>query len=339
MAIQHRWVDKYELQLINERQFNRKHIDAYIRREIFEDPDCNLLEHVAQGVTLLNHWLEGEYYDSKAVRLHHLKSMDIESIVREVFVGVMYYPSPTPLVNVVGQLASRLGFDDKRDSIQTMSEIVAVLCETNVYDINKPHEKASLTVCCNIGLPQELAEFIERSCYLPPLVCPPKELTSNMDTAYYTHPSDSLILGGSFNHHNEDICLDVLNSRNAVPYSLDVEFLCNYEEEPTFDLNTVSEKELEKPRKKPLTSWDIADLVRKQKDNWMHYKRQSYYFYSLMVNQGNKFYLANKVDKRGRIYTQGYHINPQGTPFKKAIMNFADKEQVSGVPEHLLIKK
>lgn len=338
MEIQHRWVDKYELQLINERQFNRKHIDSYIRKEIFEDPDCNLLEQVAQGVALLNQWMQGEYFSTKAVRIHHLKSLDIESIVREVFVGVMYFPEPTPLVNVVGQLASRLGFDDKRDSIQTMAEIVAVLCETNVYDINKPHAKASLMVASNIGLPQELTDFIERSCYLPPLVCPPKELTSNMDTAYYTHPSDSLILGGSFNHHNEDICLDVINSRNQVPYSLDVEFLCNYEEEPTFDLNEISPKELEKPRKKPLTEWEKADLVRKQKDNWMRYKRQSYYFYSLMVNQGNKFYLANKVDKRGRIYTQGYHINPQGTPFKKAIMNFADKEQVMGVPEHLLIK-
>lgn len=338
MGNQHRWLAKEELQLINERQFNRKHIDNYIRKEIFEDPNCNLLEQVQQGSALLSQWIEGEYYMSKQVRVNHLKSLDIESIVREVFVGIMYYPKPTPLVNVVGQLASRLGFDDKRDSIQTMAEIVAVLCETNVYDILKPHPKASLQVCSNIGLPQELTEFIERSCYLPPLVCPPKVLTSNMDTAYYTHPSESLILGGAFNHHNEDICLDVLNSRNAVPYELDVEFLCNYEEEPTFDINTISPKELEKPRKKPLTEWEISDLVRKQKDNWMKYKRQSYYFYSLMVNQGNRFYFANAVDKRGRIYTKGYHINLQGTPFKKASLNFADKEQVSGIPDNFKIK-
>lgn len=333
----HRWVDKHDLQLINERQFNRKHIDSYIRKEIFEDPACNLLEQVAQGVVLLNQWMEGEYYDSKAVRIHHLKSMDIESIVREVFVGVMYFPEPTPLVNVVGQLASRLGFDDKRDSIQTMAEILAVVCETNIYDINKPHAKASLTVCCNIALPQELTEFIERSCYLPPLVCPPKKLTSNMDTAYYTHPSDSLILGGPQNHHNEDICLDVLNIKNQVAYSMDIEFLCTYEQEPTHDLNVISPKELEKPRKKPLTPWEISDLVRKQKDNWMHYKRQSYYFYSLMANQGNKFWFANRVDKRGRIYQAGYHINPMGTPFHKASVNFAIKEQVT-VPDEFKIE-
>lgn len=331
--MQHKWLPVEELQAINERQFNKKHIDGYIRKELFEDPDCNLLDKVEQGVSLLNQWLEGEYYDSKAVRINHLKSLDMVAIVKEVFVGIMYFPEPTPMVNVVGQLASRLGFDDKRDSIQTMAEIVAVLTETDVYDINKPHPKASLYIVSNIGLPDQLAQYIERSCYLPPLVCPPKKLTHNMDTPYLTHSSDSLILGGSFNHHNEDICLDVINSRNAVPYSLDVEFLCNYEEEPTFDLNEIDVEKLQKHRKKPLTPWEKADLVRKQKQNWLRYKRQSYYFYSLMANQGNKFYFGNKVDKRGRIYTQGYHINLQGTPFKKASLNFANKEQVTGVPD------
>ena len=100
-----------------------------------------------------------------------------------------------------------------------------------------------------------------------------------------------------------------------------------------FQLYEIDEEKLQKHRKKPLTPWEKADLVREQKDNWMRYKRQSYYFYSLMANQGNKFYFGNKVDKRGRIYTQGYHINLQGTPFKKASLNFANKEQVTGVPD------
>ena len=144
--MQHKWLPVEELQAINERQFNRKHIDGYIRKELFEDPECNLLDKVEQGVSLLNQWLEGQYYDSKAVRLNHLKSLDLEAIAKEVFVGIMYFPEPTPMVNVVGQPASRLGFDDKRDSIQTMAEIVAVLTDTDVYDINKPHPKASLNL-------------------------------------------------------------------------------------------------------------------------------------------------------------------------------------------------
>jgi len=51
-----------------------------------------------------------------------------------------------------------------------------------------------------------------------------------------------------------------------------------------------------------------------------------------MVSQGNEFYLTNKVDKRGRIYSQGYHINTQGTSFKKAMIDLAHEELVTGMP-------
>ena len=50
-----------------------------------------------------------------------------------------------------------------------------------------------------------------------------------------------------------------------------------------------------------------------------------------MLYHGNKFWLQNKVDKRGRIYTSGYHISPQGSSFKKAMINLANKEIVTGL--------
>lgn len=336
----HRWLDKYELQMINERQFNRKHIDKYIRNDLFEG-EHNLNHKVTQGVELINNWMEGEYFASKAVRISHLKHMDIEALVKDIFVGIAYLGTePTPMVNVIGQLASRIGFDDKRDSMQTIAEILAVLCGTDIFDIWKPHVQASLQIINRIVLPEVLTQFIERSCYLPPLICEPRELTNNMSSAYYTHEADSLILGGGLNHHDGNICLDVLNKRNKVPLSLDVEFLCNYEEEPTFNLNEIDPETLAKyaAKGRKLSDWDKADLIRKQKANWDKYKRQSYYFYSLVVNQGNKYYTPNKYDKRGRLYSCGYHINPMGTPFKKAMTNFAKKEVVSGVPDHLKIK-
>lgn len=323
--MEHRWLSKEELQLINERQFNRKHIDGYIRAELFEGQE-NLWPEVAQGVELLKLWMDQQFYDSKAVRINHLKQLDLEKLVIEIFVGVCYVQEETPLVNVIGQLASRIGFDDKRDSIQTIAEVLAVLCETDVFEIKKPHPKASLYIQSNIKFDEKLTNFINYSCYLPPLVCEPRELVNNRSTAYYTHENDSLILGGGFNHHDGNICLDVLNSRNRVPLSLDVEFLCTVEEEPTHDLNVIDTDE-------DLSDWQIADMIRKQKQNWARYKEQSYYFYSLMVNQGNRFYISNKVDKRGRMYACGYHITPQGTSFKKAMINLADKEQVSGVPD------
>lgn len=328
--MEHKWLSPKELQLINERQFNRRHIDGYIRKELFEGEE-NLLPEVAQGVELLKQWMAEQYYDSKAVRLHHLAQLDLEKLVTEIFVGVVYFQAETPLVNAIGQLASRIGFDDKRDSVQTIAEVLAVLAETDVFDLIKRHRNSPIQIQSNITFSEELGNFIAYSCYLPPLVCEPQKLVNNRSTAYYTHQNDSLILGGGFNHHDGNICLDVLNSRNSVPLSLDTEFLSTVEEEPTHDLDSIESDE-------DLSDWQVADMIRKQKDNWAAYKEQSYYFYSLMVNQGNRFYISNKVDKRGRMYACGYHITPQGTSFKKASINLADTEVVTGVPDKFKIK-
>lgn len=329
------WLAKEELQLINERQFSRRHIDKYIRKEVLEDPENSFLPKIQQGVELLKNWMEGDFFDTKAARIHQLKQLDLESLVTELIIGICYFQEETPYVNAIGQLASRIGFDDKRDSIQTVAEVIAVLCDTDLFNINKHHEKASLQIISNICFSQELTQYIAMSCYLPPLVCEPRKLENNLSTPYYTHDSDSLILGGAQNHHNGDICLDVLNSRNAVPLALNVEFLCNVEEEPTHDLNVLSEDTLRKYQAKGrvLSHWDMQDMIRKQKQNWQSYKQQSYYFYSLLVDQGNRFYIGNKVDKRGRIYNSGYHISPQGTAFKKAAVELANKEQVTGIPD------
>ena len=41
----------------------------------------------------------------------------------------------------------------------------------------------------------------------------------------------------------------------------------------------------------------------------------------------NKFYFRHFYDTRGRIYSCGYHINPQGTKYKKAILTMINNTQ------------
>ena len=64
---------------------------------------------------------------------------------------------------------------------------------------------------------------------------------------------------------------------------------------------------------------------------WGVFKSQSTGIYQMLHDQGNEFYLANKVDKRGRMYAHGYHVTTQGSPFKKAMVELAHKERVEGV--------
>lgn len=294
---------RIELQRLNELRFNRKHIDLKLFE--FVQNDSNMQEGVKDGIEKLESYISKTYYQSKMARIAPLQHMDLNKIVEDVFVGIAYTKHGELFTSVSAKLAGRLGFDDKPSAITTMAEILAVLCETNVFDIYKLSKYDSMKVKHNIPLPQELKDFIRDSEYLPPMLCEPNQLVNNYSSGYLTH-SDSLILGKG-NHHNGDICLDVLNKKNSTPLKLCLEFISTHEEEPT--------KEFETPE---------------QRDQWNAFKKQSYEFYALMAQQGNRFYLTHKVDKRGRIYSQGYHLNTQGTPFKKAIIELANEEIVEG---------
>ncbi len=49
-----------------------------------------------------------------------------------------------------------------------------------------------------------------------------------------------------------------------------------------------------------------------------------------LMMHSNVFHMTHKYDKRGRTYSQGYHVNYQGNPWNKACIEFADKEVVDG---------
>lgn len=301
-------MSELNLILIQERHecwYNRRHIDAKIKKAI----TCNpvMQEKMALGHDLLSKWLHGSYYESKMKRLHALKFVDLDDLILDILVGVAYFRRPELFSSAAAILAHRLDLSDRVEAVTTVAEILAVLCRTDAFDITKADKMASLMLVSQIPLPKELIAFMEGSEILPPMVCKPLELTHNYSSGYLTH-NDSLILG-SGNHHNGDICLDALNIMNSVTLKLDKQFLSTIEEMPTFELDT--------PEKR---------------DNWTRFKTQSYAFYTLLARTGAPLYLTHKVDKRGRAYAMGYHINTQGSPFKKASLELHHEELVEGVP-------
>ena len=58
---------------------------------------------------------------------------------------------------------------------------------------------------------------------------------------------------------------------------------------------------------------------------------QSAMVYDLMLQEDNEFYFIWKYDKRGRMYSQGYDINLQGSEYKKATIEFSKQELITGI--------
>lgn len=311
-----------------EKKYSRKHIDQYIRDSILGNP--GMVAKVTIGVQLIEDYKAKTYYDSKNARIEQLEGLDVEALVLDIFVGIAYCQREELFTSVTAQLASRLKFSDKADAIKTVAELTAVLCGTDAFDINKASSNASLMIQSQIPLEDKLVEYINNSRYLPPMVCKPLELTSNYSSGYLTH-TDSLILRG-YNHHNGDICLDVLNTVNGVALRLDTDFVGSVEEDPnqTFTADRAIDAAAEKG--KYISQAEALEIVAKQIENWKQFKGQSYEFYLLMATQGNEFYLTHKVDKRGRIYCAGFHLSTQGSAHKKACLELAKQELVDGMP-------
>lgn len=278
--------------------YGRKHINSRITKAIKED--SYLMSKVEQGCELLKEWLESNFYESKNKRLEPLQLMDHESVVTTVFNIVAYCQTPELFTSVTGMLAATFNLEEKIENIKTAAEILAVLCNTDAYDILK-NNTGNLVIQCKFGLPQALIESIERSHYLPPMIFKPNRLKDNFTSPYLTLDKDCLILGRG-NAHTGDLCLDVLNIQNSVELKLDYEFIQSLTETPPSEPDT--------------------DQIL----NWKTFLKQSKEVYDLIHFHGDEFFMPYKVDKRGRIYSLGYHINPQGYAYKKAMIELANPE-------------
>lgn len=291
-------------QITIEKTFSRKQVFADIKDWLLDQPDMQ--DKVAEGVQMLEDFLGKSYYESKDSRLLQMKDIDLKSLVENILTHSSIVIKEELFVSFTSQLALSLGFSDRRDAIQTIGEIVTVLADLDVYDINKPSPMASLTIKTRINLPHHFIDAVGISQYLPPMVEPPRYVTSNYEGAYYTF-DDCQILGKGSGHLG-DISLDIINTQNAIPLVLNEEFLSSVKEIPSHDLDTLDKQAL-----------------------WRQFLNESKKVYQLLEDK--EFYLTNKVDKRGRLYAQGYHVSTQSVPYKKAMIDFANQEYVEGVPQ------
>lgn len=160
-------------------------------------------------------------------------------------------------------------------------------------------------------LPEEVQGELDRFQYPLPMLVEPKELTHNKMTGYLTGKG-SVILRN--NHHDGDVCLDHLNRMNRIKMKIDFD---------TANMIRNKWRNLDKPKE-----GETHDEFQDRRRAFEKYDRTARDVLDIMKAAGNEFYLTHRPDKRGRIYSQGYHINVQGATWNKAILNFAEEEMV-----------
>ena len=312
----------HDNQLWLEHEYAKRHIHKLIIDDIRTAP--KLVTKLTKGVNVLLDWLNEESaYESKANRKTALRIryttdeglLDLMPLVEYVVATVVRGGYTT--INNIAMSCRKITHLTDRQALDLACEVISLLADTDLYDITKPTEL--IMVKSLVVLSDDVLEHIEQTCYTPPLVIPPKKVIRNWDTPYYTYAGESLILGSTLNFHEGDICLDVINIQNSIPLALSTDFMACYQEpEPDHKAKALKE------RGNKLTK---IELVMAEK-NWERYQNQCVFFSYLLEGLGNRIYLGNKVDKRGRMYCSGYHVSPQGNSYRKAVVELADKESI-----------
>ena len=318
---------RYLLQRKIEETFSKK----FIVQKAIDDllTSESIVAKLNKGVEILYSWFNEEHGIDKSLRLLALQQLDINELVQHtVALVALHCSKPMKLVSISSMCIGHLKMTDKVDAIQTMAEVIAMLSDTDLFDCRKTAD--GWVVLSRIGLDEEVLRYAYNAFYLPPMIIKPRTVRHNRDSGYITQRGESLILGYYENHHDDDICLDAINTLNSNEYELDTDLISSLSEDP-LEITIEKLQENAAAKDKYLSRFDAEKKLKQILDTWDDYQEECYKIQTLMLYHGNKFYLQNKVDKRGRIYTSGYHLNVQGSSFKKAMINLAKKEIVTGL--------
>ena len=280
-----------------ENKYSTKHLKDLILQDLQTDP-VNI-DYCEKAVTDLKTWLAEEHSTEKAARTDQIREFNLEELVNEVFSVTATCLSWTLLVSITGKVAHKLGFDDHAAAITTAAEIITIICYSGGFELRKPHKFAQWEVNNKLILSKITREQADRTMFLPPMVNKPDDIQSAWESPYLTI-NESVFAGNQQNAHGGETGLDVVNSMNQTPLAINERFIAACEELP------------------PECS-DEPD------HKWSEFKRESEDLYKELIFEGNRFYFSHKLDQRFRIYADGYHVSTQGRPYKKAMLELADK--------------
>ena len=300
----------------------RNEVQAYLETSTEFVSEVKRCTEAMKGWLALNH-----SSPEKNIRLQQIDPVLMEQIVWQAVIHIILEAQqPQIFINVCFPLVRLLGFDTRIDAIKTSFEIVGCLSRlTNIFSVYKLSRQGSLRIHAHVAVTKELHDRAIEKAHLPPILSEPNTVKSNRDSAYITKAS-SVFNGSYLNHSDKEASLDALNLINSVKYSIDEEFVDAFIEEDSWDITELKNYAY-------LSKAEKEDMQIMQSRNFAKYMYNSLFTTRLVIMNGNEFHLNHKYDKRGRIYTDSYYINPQGNDYKKAMLHSAYSCVVELPPE------
>ena len=278
----------------------------HISKDIQEYLLDKYTDEIDNLTTSLREYISQCYWDSKNERLKAINK-DLTKVILNILTQTVLIASDyVPLLSICSSVSFGL---NKYHDIQNCADVLWLINQTDLILIDVVDDTRYIK--SNMELPDELVNRLTLMCVLPPMLVKPRTLRHNKSCGYLTiNSKDSLILGDKENYHDECISLDVLNTLNSQAYQLDLDICYKFQKEfkSEFDKDT--------------------DEYLNQRKTYERAKEQFEFFLDKI--QDKTIFFTHKVDKRGRVYSQGYQFNTQGSSYEKACINLKTKEFVEG---------
>lgn len=255
------------------------------------------MEEITKAVELILTYRITDFYESKnaLIQAWQIDYQNIYDLIISVFTLTLTNEAVTYQA-MVGILNHKIKLDSEIDRIKILADLIGLIASTGLIDIHSEKGKYHM-----ISTEYGIDSVIPQEDRHPTTTEKIEPVKSNRGT------DGSILLGHKMNHHNEYVRLSHLNRMQQMPLKLNKEFINSYEEGPKND---------------PVTKEQIAQ--------WKTFKEESLKKYEELMASDQQFFIGYKYDYRGRSYSCSYYLNPQGSSFKKAMIDLADKEIVEG---------
>lgn len=257
-----------------------------------------LIPEMDRCINLIMDWSQLTFtYESKNTRIAEWNPSDnnIYAVLCHIMIGCFIHGEMTYQA-MIGFICNDFPHIDQRDRIQTAAEVIAIAYQCGLIVITK--NKDNMMITTEFELDEDLPDFDH---HVP-------------ESFPYVAESNQ-ILGCRFKQHDEDTCMSHINTMNAIPLALEWRVINHLKEQ-------MEEKELE----------DFVNSKNPNKDYDLYKQFCKDFLFRSAKTYDNiadyKFYLKHHYDTRGRCYCEGYYVNYQGSSYKKAIIQLANKELI-----------
>ena len=247
-------------------------------------------------------------YSSKNTRMQLLRRkcvLDSPDKITNAVLILIYQAEEWELINKsVARLASMMFPNEMikaKYALTTAAEIIALAAKVKLINTDKTEN--GLYIISRYLMSNKVKRFIKGTMYLPPMIVVPDKVDTNFTSGYLTF-DDSVILK-SHNQHGKHLALDAINTLNRTELTLS-KFVMGMKEKPSKKLK-----------------------LRRKKEAFKLQVKESKITYKLLKDKS--FWQLWKFDGRGRIYSQGHHVNFQGADYKRASIELAKKEELTDI--------